>query len=103
MKTVSFGDQSYDCHDISVYAKVIKDGNYIMRIDEGEFEGTCFILADMHIDADDDSLLVYDIQVLGKASVDDIKPIVDNFILQCLINQIEDKAARERNEDQTAE
>lgn len=97
MRTVTFADETYEFTDIRVHEQT-PDGKYTLRINEGPHEGVCFVLSDMKFDDQDETLLHYDVQVTG-AAVDDIKPIVDNFIIECLYNAIEKK----QNEDQTVE
>lgn len=60
----------------------------VFRITEGQFEGVWFTISDMRMDDTDECLMHYNVECAG-ATVDEIKPIVDNFILSILIEQIE--------------
>lgn len=73
---------------ISVPEIVAITKDTVFRITEGEFEGVWFTLSDMHMDDSDDCLMHYNVECAG-ATVDEIKPMVDNFILSILIEQIE--------------
>lgn len=89
MKTyVIPGEQrSIDVPDISAVTE------QVMKIDEGPYAGVWFTLTDMVMDDEDECLMHYNVECAG-ATVDEIKPIVDNFILQLLLEQIE----RSKNE-----
>ena len=59
-------------------------------IKEGEFAGIEFTMTNMHMDEKDEALLWYDLDVTkGEVAVDKIKPVVDNYILSILYDQIE--------------
>lgn len=74
----------------------------VMQIMEGPFAGVWFTLSDMQMDDEDECLMHYDLEVSG-ATVDEIKPIVDNFIISLLHDKVEAlKKEKQANEDKTA-
>lgn len=68
----------------------------VFKITEGPFEGVWFTLDNMVMDEHDDTLMHYNVQCSG-ATVDEIKPFIDNFILSILIAQIN----RDKNDQPT--
>lgn len=70
----------------------------VMQILDGPFAGVWFTLSDMVMDDVDAGLMHYNLEVAG-ATVDEIKPVVDNFIISLMYEQLE----RLKNEDQTTE
>lgn len=91
MRTIIIGDEEYIIPDI----KAVRHDPVVFQIMEGECEGIQFILENMKIDDQDDSLMLYDLSTIVKSDVDLIKSIVDNFIVGILHDQIE----RSRNEN----
>ena len=71
----------------------------VFEIKEGEHAGAQFTLSDMQFDAEDECLLHYSLDTSDNTTVDKIKPIVDNFILSIILDQVE----RIKNENKTAE
>lgn len=77
----------------------------VFQITEGDQAGVCFRFDNMRMDDSDETLLWYDLDIVDAAgnvtelSVDNIKPIVDNFILLTMYEMIE----RIKNENSTAE
>jgi hypothetical protein len=69
----------------------------VMQILEGPYAGVWFTLSDMQMDEKDECVMHYNVEVAG-ATVDEIKPIIDNFIISLLYDRIE----RLKNEDKTA-
>lgn len=96
MKSFESDGVTYEVVDI---VPVSESKEPVFEIREGEFAGTWFKLSNLRIDNKDDSLLWYDLEASGDTTVDQIKPIVDNFILSILVEQIQ----RTKNENQTAE
>lgn len=88
MKTFTVADKEYTVPDIE--ALVNEEGSpTIFKINEGEHAGVTFALDDLRIDDNDDTLLWYDLKTEKEKNVDDIKEIVDNFILMVLHEQTE--------------
>lgn len=75
-------DRSIDVPKIEIV------GDTVLKIEEGPFAGVWFTLSDMQMDDTDECLMHYNVECAG-ATVDEIKPIVDNFILSLLLDQIE--------------
>lgn len=96
MKTFFSDDKEITIPDIGV---VTVDGGTRLRIEEGECEGIEFALSNIRMDDNDDTLMWYDLDTFPSGHIDNIKPIVDNFILSLLIEKIE----RQKNEDSTAQ
>lgn len=61
----------------------------VMQILEGPFAGVWFTLSDMQMDEQDESLMHYNLEVSG-ATVDEIKSVVDNFIISLLHDRVEE-------------
>lgn len=60
----------------------------VMQILDGPFAGVWFTLSDMVMDDVDEGLMHYNLEVAG-ATVDEIKPVVDNFIISLMYEQLE--------------
>lgn len=71
----------------------------VMQILEGPYAGVWFTLSDMQMDEKDECVMHYNLEVAG-ATVDEIKPIIDNFIISLLYDRIE-TLKKEHNEDKT--
>lgn len=86
---------------------VVNPEGPVIQILEGPHAGVYFKIGNMRMDDTDDALLWYDLDIVDAAGhntgepVDQIKPIVDNFILMILHEQIENEKVK--NENQTAE
>lgn len=91
MRTIVADGIAYEVPEITPVSEPV------MQILEGPFAGTWFTLSDMYMDDEDDSLMHYNVEVAG-ATVDEIKPIIDNFIISLLYDRIESL----KNEDKTA-
>lgn len=78
---------------------MIVDGRNRLRIEEGDYEGIEFEISNIRMDDNDQTLMWYDLDTFPDGHIDNIKPIVDNFILSVLIDQIE----KSNHEDPTAE
>jgi len=85
MRKFVVGDVEYECPDIGVVEGSVDP---IFEILEGDQKGVKFTFTNMHMDEKDGSLMWYDLSTQSK-DVDKIKPIVDNFILQIMYDQIE--------------
>ena len=96
MKTFRAGDTEVTIPSIGA---TLVDGNVRLRIEEGDHAGIEFEISNARMDEEDDSLLWYDLNTFPDGQVDLIKPIVDNFLLSILINQIE----KDSNENPTTE
>ncbi len=68
---------------------ITADGGTRFRIEEGEYEGIEFAISNIHMDDNDETLMWYDLDTFPSGHLDNIKPIVDNFILSLLIDRIE--------------
>lgn len=75
------------------------DGRVRLRIEEGDYEGIEFEISNIRMDDKDETLMWYDLDTFPDGHLDNIKPIVDNFILSVMIDKIE----RLKNEDPTTE
>lgn len=101
MKTFVSEGQTIEVPDINV---VSEDGP-VMQIAEGEHAGVCFKITNIRMDEADEGLMWYDLDITDatgqnmELSVDSIKPIVDNFILMMIHEQIE----RAKNENPITE
>lgn len=60
----------------------------VFRIQEGPFEGVWFTLTNMRMDDAEEGLLHYEIDVAG-AAIEEIKPIVDAFIIKLVRDQVD--------------
>lgn len=91
MKTFTIESQEIIIPDI----KVVRTDPLVFQIMEGECEGIQFILENMKMDDEDVSLMWYDLNTIVESDVVKIKPIVDNFVISILHDQIE----RSQNEN----
>lgn len=91
MKTFISEGQTIEVPDINV----VDSNGPILQIAEGDHAGVCFKISNFHMDEADDGLMWYDLDMIDAAgqntgmSVDLIKPIVDNFILMLIYEQVE--------------
>ena len=82
MKTFMYSGVLYEVPDIRPILETV------LEIKEGPYEGVWFTLHDMQMDEEDECLMHYEVEASG-ATVDEIKPIVDNFIIMLLHDQME--------------
>lgn len=85
MKTFTIADKEYTVPDIEVMQE--EGSTPLFKINEGDYAGVIFALDDLRIDEVDDTLLWYDLKTEKEKDVEDIKEIVDNFILMILHEQ----------------
>lgn len=90
MRTIVSEGIAYDVPEITPVSEPV------MQILEGPYAGVWFTLSDMQMDEVDECVMHYNVEVAG-ATVDEIKPIIDNFIISLLYDRIE----RLKNEDKT--
>jgi hypothetical protein len=70
---------------------VAKTDPVTFQIAEGQWTGVMFTITDIKVDDDDENILHYNLSIVNDqppASVDNIKQIVDNFLLSILHDQI---------------
>ena len=91
MRTIVSDGIAYEVPEITPVSEPV------MQILEGPYAGVWFTLSDMQMDEEDEYLMHYNLEVAG-ATVDEIKPIIDNFIISLLYDRIESL----KNEDKTA-
>lgn len=90
MKTFVSEGLTIEVPDINI----VSDDGPVMQIAEGEHAGVCFKISNIRMDDADEGLMWYDLNItdaIGQntgLSVDNIKPIADNFILMALHEQI---------------
>jgi len=90
MKTFIIEGKEITVPQIDVTHLVTEDQvDYTFTIMEGDHQGIQFRMTNMRIDDNDTSLMWYDLETAQPEDVDKIKPIVDNFILMILHEQIE--------------
>lgn len=82
MRTIVSDGIAYEVPEITPVSEPV------MQILEGPFAGVWFTLSNMQMDEEDGCLMHYNVEAAG-ASVDEIKPIVDNFIISLLYDNIE--------------
>lgn len=90
MRTIISDGIAYDVPEITPVSEPV------MQILDGPFAGVWFTLSDMQMDDEDECLMHYNVEVAG-ATVDEIKPVIDNFIISLLYDRIE----MLKNEDKT--
>lgn len=90
MRTIISDGIAYDVPEITPVSEPV------MQILDGPFAGVWFTLSDMQMDDKDECLMHYNVEVAG-ATVDEIKPVIDNFIISLLYDRIE----MLKNEDKT--
>lgn len=102
MKQFTVGDKTYEVPAITVVTDD-QGKSPVFEISEGEYSGVKFSIDDIHMDDKDESLMWYDLNVGDtfdppRADINlKIKPIVDDFIIMVLHEQIE----REKNGKQS--
>jgi hypothetical protein len=90
MKTFQSGNDTITVPDITV---VKSDNPITFRIEEGEWAGVMFTIADMQLDDKVEGLLHYSFDIINsdqspKATHENIEKIVSNFILSILHDQV---------------
>lgn len=95
MKHFNIGDKSYSVPDITVTGD---SNNPVFEISEGDHKGVQFRIHDIRVDDEDAAVLWYELDTSAEMIVGQIKPIVDDFIIQIIYEQIE-----RSNEDKTTE
>lgn len=92
MRTIVADGIAYEVPDITPVL------DPVMQINEGPFAGVWFTLSSMQMDEEDEGLLHYDVEVSG-ATIDEIKPVIDNFIISLLHDRVEE--LKKEHEDKT--
>ena len=88
MRTIVSDGVAYDIVDTSVVGKTLDD-DLIIQINEGAYEGVCFVINNMRMDGEDEAVMHYDLVTVGSNTpIDEIKPIVDNFIIAVLYDAV---------------
>lgn len=100
MKTFKVGSKDYELVDI----KVASEEGPVFEIDEGEHKGVQFRLIDVQMgdevpDGSGDAMLNYQVEHSDNVTIDQIKPIIDTFILHIMYEHVE----RMKDENQTDE
>ena len=98
MKKFTIGSKEYELVDI----KTVSEEGPVFEIDEGEFKGVQFRLVNMQMgeecnDGSGDAMLNYQVDHSDSVTIDQIKPIIDSFIMHILYEQVE----KMKNENQT--
>lgn len=97
MRTFTTDGQTYEVP--LIFPVLGADVQPTFEIKEGQFAGVQFRIENMIMDREDEQLMYYDLWCTDNVTVDQIKPIVDSFILMLLVDQIE----RLKNEDSPTE
>lgn len=94
MKKFEIEGKEYCVPDIIVANKE----DSIFEINEGDHKGAQFRIYDIRVDNQDEAVLWYELDTYAGVTIEQIKPIVDDFIIQIIYEQI-----GRSNEDQTTE
>lgn len=90
MKTFKVGSKEYELVDI----KTVDEQGPIFEIDEGQYKGVQFKLINMQMgeecaDGSGDAMLNYQVEHSDHVTIEEIKPIIDTFIMHILYVQVE--------------
>lgn len=93
------GNKEYELVDV----KVVDETGPIFEIDEGEYKGVQFRLIEMKMgeevdDGSGDAMLNYQVEHSEGVTIEQIKPIIDTFILHIMYEQM---VRVKKNEDKT--
>jgi hypothetical protein len=86
MKTFMSEGREIQLPDIGV---VSSESAPRFEIKEGDFKGIQFTITNIRMDDKDEALMWYDLNTATEGDQEKIKPIVDDFILSILYEQIE--------------
>lgn len=93
------GNKEYELVDV----KVVDETGPIFEIDEGEYKGVQFRLIEMKMgeevdDGSGDAMLNYQVEHSEGVTIEQIKPIIDTFILHIMYEHM---VRVKKNEDTT--
>lgn len=93
MKTVVIDQQEYTVPDIKF--RLDQDQLPKFEIIEGELAGKWFSIENFRMDGEDETLLCYDLSTEDEKDVEIVKPVVDNYIVIMLYEEMKRSANHE--------